>query len=197
LTIKYQEHEIDLTPPWTRIGFTEAIIKTNRLDPDKVNDPVQLRLVAKELGFPVKEDQAVGKILQDIFEKTVEPTLIQPTFVTDYPTDISPLAKRKGDEPSLTDRFELFINGLEMANGFSELNDPQDQRSRFEEQVRKRATGDQEAHPMDEEFLKALEHGMPPTAGEGIGIDRLIMLLTNKTSIREVIFFPQLRPEGK
>jgi len=197
LDFPHRDNKIDMTPPWKRIKFTESIMEKNGLDKKQIQDRSKLRSVAGKLGISVKEDQPVGKILQEIFEKTVEPELIQPTFVTDYPAEISPLAKRKSDNPSLTDRFELFIGGFEIANGFSELNDPQDQRQRFSEQVRQRAEGDQEAHPMDEDYLRALEYGMPPTAGEGIGIDRLTMLLTNQTSIREVILFPQLRPEGK
>jgi lysyl-tRNA synthetase, class II len=194
---RYQDHEIDLNPPWKRTGFMEAIMAANSLDAKAVGDPAEIRKLARKLSLAIKESESDGKILQEIFEKTVEPSLIQPTFVTDYPTDISPLARRKAEDPSRTDRFELFISGLEVANGFSELNDPTDQRGRFEDQVRKRAGGDQEAQPMDEDYLRALEHGMPPTAGEGIGIDRLVMLFTNQTSIREVILFPQLRPESK
>ena len=195
LTFQYQGKTIDFTPPWKRMDFTEAIVTANRLDPASVRDPKRLVSVAQKLSVPVKGDEPTGKVLQEIFERTVEPTLIAPTFITDYPTDISPLARRKADQPSLTDRFELFIGGLEIANAFSELNDPFDQRARFEDQVKKRAEGDLEAHPMDEDFLRALEHGMPPTAGEGIGMDRLVMLLTNQTSIRDVILFPQLRSE--
>jgi lysyl-tRNA synthetase class 2 len=197
LKFQYQDHEIDLQPPWKRTGFTEAVMAANGLDEKAVSDPGEIRKVAKRLSLAVQPTESDGKILQEIFEKTVEPSLIQPTFVTDYPTDISPLAKRKANRPGLTDRFELFISGMEVANGFSELNDPMDQRGRFEDQARKRAGGDQEAQPMDEDYLRALEHGMPPTAGEGIGIDRLVMLFTNQTSIREVILFPLLRPESK
>ena len=194
---EYQNTEIDLSAPWKRIGFMEAIASATQIDLPSLQNNDKIKEVSKKFSIQLKGDESPGKILQDIFERSVEPTLIQPTFITDYPTDISPLAKRKTDHPELTDRFELFICGLEVANGFSELNDPMDQRSRFEDQVRKRAGGDLEAHQMDEDFLRALEHGMPPTAGEGIGIDRLVMLLTNQTSIREVILFPQLRPQSK
>ena len=197
LRLLYQGQTIDFAPPWKRMGFTESILAAHRLDKAFLDDPRRMAALAQKLAVPVKGDEPAGKILQGIFENTVEPTLVQPTFVTDYPTDISPLAKRKADQPSLTDRFELFIGGLEIANAFSELNDPFDQRDRFSDQVKKRAAGDLEAHPMDEDFLRALEYGMPPTAGEGVGIDRLVMLLTNQTSIRDVILFPLLRPEDK
>jgi len=194
LTFQYQDHTIDLTPHWKRIAFLDA---TRAAVPDAsiVGDRAKLLAYLDQKKIPAKPDAPLGKLQQALFEAAVEPTLIQPTFITDYPTEISPLAKRKESDPALTDRFELFVNGLELANAFSELNDPLDQRKRFEEQVKSRAAGDLEAHLMDEDYLRALEHGMPPTAGEGIGIDRLVMLLTNQTSIRDVIFFPQLRPE--
>ncbi|MBI3811385.1 MAG: lysine--tRNA ligase [Nitrospirae bacterium] len=194
LTFPYQDHTIDLTPPWKRIPFMEAI-RMIVPDPSVVGDRTKLLAFLDRKKIPVKESEPLGKLQQALFEAAVEPTLIQPTFITDYPTEISPLAKRKETDPSLTDRFELFVNGLELANAFSELNDPLDQRKRFEDQVKNRTAGDLEAHPMDEDYLRALEHGMPPTAGEGIGIDRLVMLLTDQSSIRDVIFFPQLRPE--
>jgi len=195
LKIESQGNQIDLTPPWSRISLSETVLERNQLDPSAADNLKKLWEVPQNLRIQFQKEDSSGKILQLLFEKTVEPTLIQPTFVTDYPTDTSPLAKRKMDDPSRTDRFELFIGGIEMANGFSELNDPQDQRARFEDQVKKRAGGDQEAHPLDEDYLRALEHGMPPTAGEGVGLDRIIMLFTSQTSIREVILFPQLRPE--
>ena len=134
-------------------------------------------------------------ILHDVFDETVPPNLVQPTFITDYPLELSPLARSKDSDPSLAERFELYIASREIANAFSELNDPLDQRQRFESQVARREAGDDEAHHLDEDFLRALEYGMPPTAGEGIGIDRLVMLFTNQASIRDVILFPQLRPE--
>ena len=153
------------------------------------------RAAAKQLNVPVDPKAGHVAILNSIFEETVEPQLIQPTFITDYPTEVSPLAKRKDSDPTLTDRFELYMSGLEIANAFSELNDPFDQRGRFEQQAAQREAGDEEAHYLDEDYIRALEYGLPPTAGEGIGIDRVVMLFTNQASIRDVILFPQLRPE--
>jgi len=193
LKFPYRDHTIDLTPPWKRLPFMEAV-RSAVPDPSIVDDRQKLLAFLESNKIPAKGNESMGKLRQALFEARVEPSLIQPTFVTDYPTEISPLAKRKASDPELTDRFELFITGLELANAFTELNDPQDQRRRFEDQAKSRAAGDAEAHQMDEDYLRALEHGMPPTAGEGVGIDRLVMLLTNQASIRDVIFFPQLRP---
>ena len=194
-TLEYQGHVIDLAPPWRRLPYFEAIVEYNDLDRTVLEDQGAAITAARQLGLDVPKDASLVGMLNVIFEETVEHRLTQPTFITDYPTEISPLSRRKDTDPRLTDRFELFIAGRELANGFSELNDPLDQRQRFETQAAQREAGDDEAHYFDEDFLRALEYGMPPTAGEGIGIDRLVMLFTNQASIRDVILFPQLRPE--
>ena len=193
--IPYQGKEINLTPPWRRWSYHQAILEVNALDPSALHDREKALTAAKRLNVPVNPNASLFTIVNEIFEETVEPNLQQPTFITDYPIEISPLARRKDTNPSLTDRFELYIAGREIANAFSELNDPLDQRERFDGQVAQREAGDEEAHLVDEDFLRALEFGMPPTAGEGIGIDRLIMLFTDQASIRDVVLFPQLRPE--
>ena len=194
-TLTYQGREISLAPPWRRWSYYQAILEVNKLDAGVLQDRAAVLDVAQRLKLDVDKTAGLADILNTIFEETVEPNLIQPTFITDYPTELSPLARRKDSDPSLTDRFELYIAGREIANAFSELNDPLDQRQRFEAQVVKREAGDEEAHYLDEDFIRALEYGMPPTAGEGIGIDRLVMLFTDQASIRDVILFPQLRPE--
>ncbi len=194
-TLDYQGQEISLAPPWRRLPYFDAIVEMNTLDKGILTDQDKALEAAKDLGVPVKPQSTHVDILVSLFEETVEPTLVQPTFVTDFPIEISPLARKKESNSALTDRFELFIGGRELANGFSELNDPIDQRQRFEAQVALRDAGDEEAQFLDEDFVRALEYGMPPTAGEGIGIDRLVMLLTNQASIRDVILFPQLRPD--
>jgi lysyl-tRNA synthetase class 2 len=193
--ILYQGKDIVLTPPWRRWSYHQAILEVNGLDPSVLQDRKKALEAAKRLNVPVDPKASLFTIVNEIFEETVEPNLQQPTFITDYPIEISPLARKKDSDPTLTDRFELYIAGREIANAFSELNDPLDQRERFEGQAAQREAGDDEAHLVDEDFLRALEYGMPPTAGEGIGIDRLIMLFTDQASIRDVVLFPQLRPE--
>jgi len=193
--IEYQSQTINLAPPWRRWSYHQAILEVNGLAPAILTDREQALAAAKQLNVPVDPKWPLFNIVNEIFEETVEPRLEQPTFITDYPIEISPLARRKDADPALTDRFELYIAGREIANAFSELNDPLDQRERFEGQAAQREAGNEEAHVVDEDFLRALEYGMPPTAGEGIGIDRLIMLFTNQASIRDVVLFPQLRPE--
>jgi lysyl-tRNA synthetase, class II len=193
--IEYQGKSIDLAPPWRRWSYHQAILEVNRLNPAVLTDRDQALAAAKQLNVPIDPKWPLFDIVNEIFEETVEPNLQQPTFITDYPIEISPLARRKDANPELTDRFELYIAGREIANAFSELNDPLDQRERFEGQAAQREAGNEEAHVVDEDFLRALEYGMPPTAGEGIGIDRLVMLFTNQASIRDVVLFPQLRPE--
>ena len=197
LKLEFKNQAIDLTPPWNRKTFFQAIAEANSLEEKVLSDRSHLQNLAHKLDLSIKKEEPSGKILEALFETTVQPNLIQPTFILDYPVEISPLARRKPDQPGLTERFELFIAGREVANAFSELTDPQDQRKRFEEQMARRAAGDLEAPPLDEDYLRALEYGMPPAAGEGIGMDRLVMVLTNQPSIRDVILFPQLKPESQ
>lgn len=196
-TIVYQENEIDLNPPWQRMKLYDALTTLGGIPTEILDDKERLRAFASERSIPLQKSHRLGKILAKLFDVLVEPKLIQPTFITGYPTDISPLARKNSSDPTLTDRFELFIAGREIANGFSELNDPVDQKERFLQQVADRDAGDEEAHYMDAEYIQALEYGMPPTAGEGVGIDRVVMLLTNALSIREVIFFPHLKTAQK
>ena len=192
--VKIGEHEIDFTPPWKRLTMFDAIRQYTGSDlRGKTED--ELRKTAKGLHVEIAPADGVGAIIDKIFGEKVEEHLIQPTFITDYPIEMSPLAKRHRSEAGLVERFEAIVNGQEICNAFSELNDPLDQRERFEEQMRRRAVGQEEIQPLDEDFLRALEYGMPPTAGLGIGIDRLTMLLTGQDSIRDVIFFPQMKPE--
>ena len=194
LNIPYGEETVDLTPPWPRIPMLEALEKSG-VPADVVKDAEKAKQWARSQKIDIPDGSSLGKILDEIFKEKVEPGLVQPTFIIDHPVELSPLAKRKPDAPGLVERFELFICSREIANAFSELNDPFDQKARFVSQVEAKAAGDDEAHEMDEDFIRALEYGMPPAAGEGIGIDRLVMLLTNSPSIRDVIFFPQLKPE--
>jgi len=194
MQVTYQGKKIDLTPPWQRIPMYEAIQKETGYDLYMKSEQ-QVRDIGKKLGIEVDALPHKGKIIDEIFGEFVEPKLIQPVFVTDYPVEISPLAKKHREDPNLVERFEPFIAGKEIGNAFSELNDPIDQRQRFEQQMNLRESGDDEAQVLDEDFLRALEYGMPPTAGLGIGIDRLVMILTDSPSIRDVILFPQMRPE--
>ena len=195
--IKYQEHTIELNGPWVRLPLVEALEKLGGLDPALLSDREGLLAFAHRKGVKITKDGRRGKIITKLFDALVEPQLIQPTFITHYPVEVSPLSRRSDRDPDVTERFELFIAGREIANGFSELNDPEDQRERFQQQVADREAGDAEAHRMDEDYIEALEYGMPPTAGEGVGIDRLAMLLTDAASIREVIFFPHMKPVGR
>lgn len=191
--IEYEGMAIDLTPPWTRIPMLDAIKQYTGVDFASIDSDSAAREAAKGLGLSIENEASRGNIINEVFEEFVEPKLIQPTFVTDYPIEISPLAKRKSNNPDYTDRFELFIYAREIANAFSELNDPIDQEQRFRKQVEQRAAGDDEAHHMDEDYINALEYGMPPAGGLGIGIDRVVMLLTNSSSIRDVLLFPQMK----
>lgn len=194
LKLEYQGTPIDLTPPWRRLSMVEAIKEYTGIDWRKITSDAEAVAAAQSLGLKLDPKSTKGMVLDEICSEFVEPKLIQPTFLMDHPIEISPLAKKKDDDPELAYRFEIFIYGREMGNAFSELNDPLDQRERFVEQAKEKAKGNEEAMVWDEDFLIALEHGMPPTGGMGIGIDRLVMLLTNSPSIRDVILFPLMRP---
>jgi lysyl-tRNA synthetase class 2 len=191
--INYQGQDIDLSGKWRRLSLFAALEELGGINPDDLNDKEKLLHIASEKGVKVTKTGQLGKVITKLFDALVEPKLIQPTFITEYPAEVSPLSRRNDRHPDLTERFELFIAGREIANGFSELNDPVDQHERFRQQVEGRQAGDEEAHRMDSDYIEALEYGMPPTAGEGIGIDRLVMLLTNAASIREVILFPHMK----
>jgi len=194
--IQYQGEEFDLVQPFARLSVAAAIIKFNpALDADQLEDLEYCRKAAQDLGINPEPGWGAGRLQIEIFDKTVEDQLRQPTFITAYPTEVSPLSRANDDNPFVTDRFEFFIGGRELANGFSELNDPEDQAARFRRQVEEKEAGDEEAMHYDADYIRALEYGMPPAAGEGIGIDRLIMLLTDAPSIRDVILFPHMRPE--
>jgi lysyl-tRNA synthetase class 2 len=191
--VSFEGKQIDLTPPWKRITMRDAIFQESGIDIEVQDEYEDLWDAIGDSGLAVTEQPNWGKLVEKLFDETVEPALIQPTFITDYPIQISPLAKRKPDSPRFVERFEHFIGGLESGNAFTELNDPLDQRERFAAQKRAAREGDEEAHPMDEDFVVAMEHGMPPTGGLGIGVDRMVMLFTDQSSIREVILFPLLR----
>jgi lysyl-tRNA synthetase class 2 len=195
-TVKVGDQLIEFKRPWKRFTMYEAIEHFTGIDIAEMDEPT-LRKTAKELHVPVDETMGRGKLIDEIFGEKCEPNLIQPTFITDYPVEMSPLAKAHRSKPGLVERFEVICNGKEICNAFSELNDPIDQRKRFEDQLELGKRGDEEAMVLDEDFLRAIEYGMPPTSGLGIGIDRLAMIMTNSTSIQDVLFFPQMRPEKK
>ena len=193
--VSYQEHQLDFLKPFVRMSMQEAVAKFHpSLDEASFKDAAKLAAYAESLGIAVQKEWGLGTLLLEIFEHDVESQLIQPTFITQYPKEVSPLARANDQNREITDRFELFIAGKEIANGFSELNDPDDQKQRFLAQVAAKDAGDDEAMHFDADYIRALEYGLPPTAGEGIGIDRLVMLFTNSPSIRDVLLFPHMRP---
>jgi lysyl-tRNA synthetase class 2 len=194
--VNYQGEELDFAKPFERMTVADVIQRFNPdFDINRIRDRDYLLAVCKDLGIPVKDNFGPGKLQIQIFEKIGEDNLREPTFVTQYPTEVSPLSRKNDDDPFLADRFEFFIVGREIANGFSELNDSEDQAERFRVQAKNREAGDDEAMAFDHDYIRALEFGMPPTAGIGIGIDRLVMILTDSPSIRDVLLFPHLRPE--
>ena len=195
-TVEYGDKQIEFKGPYKKIGIIDAIKEETGIDALSLNES-ELRVAAKEIGIEIDDTMGKGKIIDEIFGEKCESKFIQPTFIIDYPKEMSPLTKQHRDNPLLTERFELLINGSEIANAYSELNDPIDQLERFEDQLKLSEKGDEEAMFIDYDFVRSLEYGMPPTSGIGIGIDRLVMLLTNHKSIQEVIFFPQMKPENE
>ncbi|MBI4536885.1 MAG: lysine--tRNA ligase [candidate division NC10 bacterium] len=195
-TVTYQGQTVSFAPPWTRLSVEQALVSLGGLADGEIRTAEGLRKAAETRGLTYPPEWGWAKLLVELFEALVEAKLTQPTFITDFPAELSPLAKARADDPRYVQRFELYAAGMEVANAYTELNDPREQRRRFEAQVRARAEGDEEAHLLDEDFLRALEYGLPPTAGEGIGIDRLVMILTDAPSIRDVILFPHMRPEA-
>jgi lysyl-tRNA synthetase class 2 len=202
-TFPFGEHQINLSAPFRRLSLRHAAAEKaseklgETITVEHLRQAEPARQVARRLGIDAPKGAGAGKIASNIFEALWERDLIQPTFVHDFPTEVSPLSKQRPDDPDTVERFELYIGGFEVANAFSELNDPYEQQRRFEAQLSDRAAGDQEAHAMDEDYVRALEYGMPPAGGEGIGIDRLVMLLSNSSSIRDVILFPLMRPRAE
>jgi lysyl-tRNA synthetase class 2 len=194
---EYQGETIDFEGPWPRVTLREKLLEAIGVDVLEHGDLESLRAAVEAAGLQRRDAPTWGKLVDDLFSHHVEPTLVQPVFITDYPVDLSPLAKRSPEDPRLVERFEAFIAGMEIGNAFSELNDPVDQRGRLEQQLRALDAGDEEAHPLDEDYLRALEHGLPPTGGLGVGVDRLVMIVTDAPNMREVILFPQLRPESQ
>ena len=195
LEVRYGDHVVDLKPPWQRLTIREAVARQGGAEEQEIGTLEGLQRLAKQQGLHVDLDVSYGNLLVEVFEQVAESKLIQPTFITGFPLEVSPLARKNEANPALVDRFELYIGGRELANAFSELNDPADQRQRFLQQVEARKAGDETANPIDDDYVRALEYGMPPAAGEGIGIDRLVMFFTNSASIRDVILFPLLRPQ--
>ncbi len=195
--INYQGVEIDFKSPWRRVSMRDAILEVTGVDIEALKSVDEAKEAAAKLGIHLQKEASIGEIANTFFEEKVEATLMQPTFLIDYPVEISPLTKVHRSKPGLVERFELFMYGREHANGYSELSDPLDQRARLEDQARKREAGNDEAQPLDLDFIMAMEYGMPPTMGIGIGIDRLVMLLTDSASIRDIIAFPTMKPLHK
>jgi lysyl-tRNA synthetase class 2 len=195
--VTYQGVEIDFKRPWRRVAMYDLIKEVTGVDVDAIKDFAEAKVVAKSLNIKLDKEDSKGAVINTIFEEKCESTLIQPTFLIDYPVEVSPLTKPHRKKPGIVERFELFAYGRELANGYSELTDPEDQRTRLEEQAHKKAAGNEEAMPLDLDFILSMEYGMPPTMGIGIGIDRLVMLLTDSASIRDVIAFPTMKPVAK
>ncbi len=196
-SFEYQGNIIELAGPWRRLPMLEGIEQYAGIKPDAFESLESAQKAMESLGLDTSQEHMIGGIIEKIHERFVQPNLIQPTFITDFPMETSPLAKKRQDNPKLTRRFEVYMTKVECGNAFSEINDPFDQRDRFEQQGKMRAAGDDEAHPMDDDFIRALEYGMPPTGGLGVGIDRLVMIFCNQDNLREIILFPQMKPEGK